>query len=401
MIERGYTPPIELARVRNIALIAGVVFFVLLLLGLFSNRDQFFRSYLVGFIFWMGITTGSLALLCLQHMTGGAWGLVIRRVLEASTRVLPLMLILFLPVSFGLKYIYSWTDPNVMNSNPALQEKAAHYLKPSLFILRAAIYFGIWMIFAWFLNRWSLEQDRAPEERWRKRMQMLSGPGLVLFVLTTTFAAIDWAMSLDPTWSSTIFGFIFVAAWAMSALAFTILMCAWLAQREPMNRVLQPSHFHDLGNLLLTLVMLWTYFTFSQYLIIWSGNLPEETSWYVARKHGGWGAVALAIAILQFAFPFLMLLSRALKKSAQKLAMLAGLILVMRVVDVIWLVEPTFSPRDFGLSWMDIVAPLAIGGLWLGVFTWQLQQRPLMPLNDPQLESALEPVRIEKKAEVA
>jgi amino acid permease len=199
-------------------------------------------------------------------------------------------------------------------------------------------------------------------------------------------------MSLDPAWYSTIFGLIFVAAWSLSALAFTILVMSWLKAREPMNEVVQPRHFHDWGNLTLALVMLWTYFAFSQYLIIWSGNLPEETTWFVARKHGGWGAIALIIVILQFAFPFMMLLSRTMKKSAQKLALLAILILAMRIVDVIWLIEPTFSHGDFVFNWMDYVAPMAIGGLWMATFAWQLQKHPLLPINDPQLEQALVPV---------
>src|SRR5436853_7669938 len=184
-------------------------------------------------------------------------------------------------------------------------------------------------------------------------------------------------MSLDPALSSTIFGLIFVAAWTLSALAFTILAMSWLSQREPMNGVVQQSHFQDLGNLTLTLVMLWTYFAFSQYLIIWSGNLPEETVWYVARKQGGWGVIALSIAILQFGFPFLLLLSRATKKSARKLAMLAVLILVMRAVDVMWLIEPTYNPGRFHLSWMDVVAPIAIAGLRAASFAGAVETRSL------------------------
>src|SRR2546425_3913119 len=389
MIERDYSPPIELARVRNGALVVGALLLALLLPGLFINRDQFFHAYLVGFIFWTGITVGSLALLMLQHLTGGAWGLVIRRVLEASTRTLPLMLLLFVPVAIGLRHIYAWTDPAVMGATPALQKKAASFLHPSFFIVRSLVYFAIWSLLAIVLNWLSLYQDRIADRRFGKQMQMVSGPGLILFVLTTTFAAIDWVMSLDPAWYSTIFGLIFVAAWTLSALAFTILVMSWLSAREPMNTVVQPRHFHDWGNLTLALVMLWTYFAFSQYLIIWSGNLPEETTWFVARKHGGWGVIALAIVILQFAFPFMMLLSRTMKKSAQKLALLAALILVMRIVDVVWLIEPTYSRGDFVFNWMDYVAPIAIGGLWLGTFTWQLQKRPLLPINDPQLEQAL------------
>jgi len=385
---RGYTPPADIGRVRNLALGVGGVLTLLLLGGALFDRGHFFHGYLVGFIFWTGVTVGSLALLMLQHLTGGAWGLLIRRVLEASTRTLPLMLLLFIPIAIGLKHIYPWTDAAVMNSTPALQKKIS-FLSPSFFILRAFVYFAIWSALAIGLNWLSLQQDRAASQQVRKRMQMISGPGLVLTIICITFAAIDWVMSLDPAWYSTIYGLIFVAAWALSALAFTILIMNWLAAREPMSAVVQPRHSHDWGNLTLTLVMLWTYFAFSQYLLIWSGNLPEETTWYVARKHGGWGAIALAVVIFQFAFPFLMLLSRATKKNAQRLAMLAALILVMRVIDVIWLIEPTYSRGDFVFNWMDYAAPIAIGGLWLGTFAWQLQKRPLLPINDPQLEQAV------------
>ena len=385
---RGYTPPADITRTRNVAFAVGLLFTLALILGAVLSPGYFFHGYLVGFVFWTGITVGSLALLMLQHLTGGAWGLVIRRVLEASTRTFPLLLLLFIPVAIGLKHIYPWTDAAVMNSTPALQKKTS-FLNPSFFILRAFVYFAIWSALAMALNWLSLQQDRAASREVRKRMQMISGPGLVVTIICITFAAIDWVMSLDPSWYSTIYGLIFVASWALSALAFTILIMNWLSAREPMNTVVQPRHSHDWGNLTLTLVMLWTYFAFSQYLLIWSGNLPEETTWYVARKQGGWGAIALAVVIFQFAFPFLMLLSRATKKNAQRLAMLAALILVMRIIDVIWLIEPTYSRGDFVFNWMDYVAPIAIGGLWLGTFAWQLQKRPLLPINDPQLEQAV------------
>lgn len=389
MIQTGYTPPRDLKRVSILALAVGALSFALLIFGLLVDRTQFFHSYLVGFIFWIGITIGAMALLMLQHLTGGAWGLIIRRVLEATTRTLPLMLILFIPVLVGLNQIYPWTNRAEMDQVPALREKAAHYLNPAFFMTRAALYFAIWSLMALLLNWFSLQHDRTADRRWSKRLQMISGPGLGLLILTITFASIDWVMSLDPAWSSTIYGLIFVASWSLSGLAFGILVMSWLAQREPMNAVVRPRHFNDWGNLLMTLVMLWTYFAFSQYLIIWSGNLPEETVWFVARKHGGWGVIALAIVILQFFFPFLTLLSRAAKRSPQKLALLAGLILAMRVVDVIWLIEPSFNRERFHLSWMDLVAPIAIGGLWIGTFAWQLQKRSLIPINDPQLEQAL------------
>ena len=388
-MQTGYTPPRELKRVSTLALAVGALFFALFVFGLLVDRTQFFHAYLVGFIFWIGITLGSMALLMLQHLTGGAWGLIIRRVLEAATRTLPLMLILFIPILLRLNLIYSWTNRAEMDKVPALREKAAHYLNPTFFTARAALYFAIWLLMMWLLNAWSLKHDRTADRRFSKRLQMMSGPGLGLLIITITFASIDWVMSLDPAWSSTIFGLIFVASWTLSGLAFGILVMSWLAKREPMNVVVRTSHFHDWGNLMMALVMLWMYFAFSQYLIIWSANLPEETTWYVARKHDGWGIIALGIVILQFAFPFLTLLSRSAKKSPQKLGMLALLILITHVVDVIWLIEPTFNPEHFHMSWMDIVAPIAMGGVWIATFAWQLQKRSLIPSNDPQLEQAL------------
>ena len=389
MIQSGYTPPPEITRVRTLALAVGFLFFALFIFGRLVDRTQFFHAYLVGFIFWIGITIGSLALLMLQHLTGGAWGLIIRRVLEAATRTLPLMLILYIPILVGLNQIYPWTNRAAMDQVQALREKTAHYLNPAFFMTRAALYFAIWSLMALALNWLSLQQDRTADRKIGRWPQIISGPGLGLLILTITFASIDWVMSLDPAWSSTIYGLIFVASWSLSALAFGILVMSWLSKREPMNTVVRTSHFHDWGNLLLTLVMLWTYFAFSQYLIIWSANLPEETTWYVARKHGGWGVIALSIVILQFAFPFLTLLSRAAKTSPQKLALLAVLILAMRIVDVIWLVEPSFNREHFHLSWMDLAAPIAMGGLWIATFAWQLQKRQLVPINDPQLEQAL------------
>jgi hypothetical protein len=326
----------------------------------------------------------------LQHLSGGAWGLVIRRVLEASTRTLPLMIILFVPILLGLKQIYPWTNPELMQDE-VLQQKAS-YLNSGFFMIRAAIYFAFWALLMWLLNRLSQQQDRAPESRIRKNLQVISGPGLGLLIISITFASVDWVMSLEPKWYSTIYGFLFVASWALSALAFSIIVMSWLSKRPPLQAVVQPRHFHDWGNLLLALVMLWTYFAFSQYLIIWSGNLPEETTWYVARTHGGWGIIAVAMVVLQFAFPFMTLLSRAAKKSSERLAQLAVLILIMRVVDVIWLIEPAFDQHHFHLSWMDIVAPIAMGGLWIGMFAWQLQKRSLIAINDPQVEQALETV---------
>jgi hypothetical protein len=384
-----YNAPPSVSRVQRNALVVGALFTLLLLVGLVLDRDQFFHSYLFAFSFWAGISIGSLALLMLQHLTGGGWGLVIRRVLEAATRTLPLILVLFVPIVLGAHRIYKWTDAHEVAEHPVLTEKSK-YLNLPFFTVRAAIYFAIWLALAYFLNRWSLLQDRTADRKYTKNMRVLSGPGMVLFVFTVSFASIDWFMSLDWKWSSTIYGFIFVAAWGLSSLAFTIAVMAALAKHEPMNNIVAQLHFHDLGKLLLAFVMLWSYFAFSQFLIIWSGNLPEEISWYLPRIHGAWGAIALAVVLLHFAFPFLFLLSRSLKRNAGKLVIVAVLILVMRLIDLFWMIAPNFPPEHFHINWMDLVAPIAMGGLWLGVFARALAQRALIPINDPLYETVLE-----------
>jgi hypothetical protein len=390
MMQVSYNAPPELKRLQQRVLPVGVVLFAILVIGFLSNRGQFFRSYLFAFSFWSGISIGSLALLMLQHLTGGGWGFVIRRVLEAATRTLPLMLLLFLPIIAGAHWLYPWTHAEEIAKSPALVEKTRLYLNLQFFVVRAAIYFAIWLLLAFFLNRWSLLQDETADPQFTKRMRVLSGPGMVLFVFTVTFASIDWFMSLDPEWSSTIYGFIYVASWSLSALAFVIAALAVLTKYEPLKTVVAPVHFHDLGKLLLALVMLWAYFAFSQFLIIWSGNLPEEIRWYLPRTRGAWGAIALAVVVLHFAFPFLFLLSRSLKRNPHMLALVAGLILVMRLLDLLWMITPNFTGEHFHISWMDIVAPLAMGGLWLGVFGWQLNKRALVPINDPQFETVLQ-----------
>ncbi len=390
MINTAYTAPAELARFQRLTLIVGIIGMLALGAGAFLDPPQFWHAYLIGYLFWTGIAIGSLALLALQHLTGGGWGFVIRRILEASTRTLPLMLLLFVPILLGAHSLYSWTHVEELEAHPAVKEKARLYLNLPFFGFRALAVFVIWLLLAFFLNRWSRQQDLIGDRQLAKKMRVLSGPAMVLFVFTVTIVAIDWVMSLDPEWSSTIFGLMFVAAWSLSALAFSIACLAYLSKREPMAPVVASLHFHDLGKLMLALVMLWAYFSYSQFLIIWSGNLPEEIRWYLPRTRGTWGLIALVVIVLHFALPFLFLLSRRLKRDPHKLVMVAALILVMRYVDLLWVVEPNFSGAAFHLSWMNVAAPMGFGGIWLAAFSWQLRSRPLIPFNDPQLPSVLE-----------
>jgi hypothetical protein len=381
----SFNPP-QTGTLRQRALIVGGVLLVVLVAMLFVDRRQFFPAYLIGWTFWTGISVGSLALLMLQHMTGGGWGFVIRRILEAATRLLPIMALLFIPIMIGAHSLYPWTDHEVLAHDRVVAFKEP-YLNLRFFTIRAAVYFGIWIALAYFLNRWSLEQDRTADNRYTKNMRVLSGPGMVILIFSITFASVDWYMSLEPEWFSTIYGFIFVASWALSALAFVTAILAFLTREEPLRHVVKPLHFHDLGKLLLALVMLWAYFAFSQYLIIWSGNLPEEIGYYLERTHGFWGALIILIGLLHFAAPFLFLLSRELKRNPHKLVLVALLIIVMRMVDLLWMLVPAFKTHNW--IWLAVIALFGFGGLWLGLFAWQLSKRALVPINDPQFDSVL------------
>jgi hypothetical protein len=365
------------------ALIVGAGGLLLCLLGVYLDTVQFLRSYLVAYLFWLSIPLGCLAILMLHHLVGGAWGAVIRRVLEAATRTLPLLLVLFVPLLLGVRELYSWANPEVVAKDVALQHKSA-YLNIRFFLLRVVGYFAVWLVLMYFMNRWSRRQEEASdwttEQRLRRRLKLLSGPGLALYGLTVTFAAVDWMMSLEPLWYSTIYGMRFAVTQLLAGLAFTIVVMRWLADRQPLADVAIPDYFQDLGNFLLTFVMAWIYIAFSQYLIIWSGNLPEEVLWYLRRSAGGWGWMALFLLLFHFIVPFILLLSRPLKRRASLLAALAAGLLFVHLVELFWLVMPAFYPMGLHVHWLDVIIPVGMGGIWLAVFLWQLQRRSLLPL---------------------
>jgi hypothetical protein len=358
------------------------------------GKPAFFQSYLIAFMLWMGITMGSLALLMVQYLSGGAWGLVGRRVFEASTRNLPLMALLFLPIAFNLQTLYPWSHAETLTDpalRTAIEEKAA-YLNPQFFFIRAALYFAIWMGLAFLLNRWSKEQDTsAPRLPGPKdgRMRMLAGPGLVLYMLTLTFMSVDWMMSLDPRFTSTIFGILTLGGQGLSTLAFTILILAALSKAKPVSDVAEPDHFHDFGKLMLAFTMLWAYFNVSQLIIIWSANLPEEIPWYIDRLQGPWAPIAVLVLVGHFALPFAVLLSRDLKRKASLLSKVAIWVLGMRVIDLIWTIGPVFRRDGATVSWLDAAAVIGMGGIWLIVFTWNLGGRALVPAHDPYFKEAM------------
>ena len=385
------------------ALAVGVLFGALALgLAIFPDtRAQFFHSYLIGFMFWLGISLGSMAFLMIQHLTGGMWGMVIRRPLEAAMRVLPLMGLLVIPIFFGMKSLYVWANPEEVAKDHHLIDITGTYLKvggsPHFlfldgFIGRAIFYFIVWFLLAWTLSRWSAEQDAPPVQNLSPRFRKVSAPGLILYAFTISFACIDWVMSLDPHWVSTIFGFIIIVGECLSAMCLMVILETVLSREEPVASLLKPKEVHDHGKLMLAFIMLHAYFSFSQWLIIWAGNLPMEIRFYLRRLNHGWGYVGLFLVLFHFAIPFAMLLSRRLKRNPYRLVKIAGWLLFARVVDLFWYIEPTWH-ESFTWNWgylLDIVVPIAIGGLWLAYFFHNLRQRPLLPEYDMHAQEFLD-----------
>lgn len=395
MNQENLNAPAEVSRWQSIALGVGAIATIACLIGGAFDKEQALRSWLLGFIFWGGISIGMLGILHLQYLTGGAWGVIVRRIAEAGSRTIWFTALLFLPIIAGITIIYPWVNA----VGDKIVEHRYIYLNPTSFGLRAIIYFAIWFVMAYLLNKWSGQQDKAetPEEaaKFLGYATAFSGPSMVIFALVVTFASIDWVMTLDKHWFSTIWGMLYLVGWGLSAFAFIIALMASLIDREPFSRILGKKHFHDIGKLMLALVMIWTYFNLSQYLIIYSGNIPEETPWYLARIKGGWQYVGLLLILFHFAFPFLLLLSRDVKRNNKWLSRIAIFILVMRVIDMYFHIGPQpysnggHGYNDFHPNWMDFVAPVAVGGLWLWYFFGELKKRPLLPPNDPFVENAI------------
>ena len=383
--------PPAIASLQTKALGIGLVGVAASIAGYIADPVAFTGSYLLAFVYWISIPLGSLAFLMIHHLSGGGWGMPARRIFEAAARTLPFMAILGLPVLLGMHHIYSWTDAAKVAADPILQMKAP-YLNIPFFLARYVFYFLIWTGLSYTLSGWSRTQDTSYEPGSERKFRLLSGPGILIHAIISTFAAVDWMMSLDPHWFSTIFGLLFLSQQGLASLGFLLLVMARLSKTAPLSRHVKPENIHDYGKLLLAFVMIWAYFSFSQFLIIWSANLPEEVPWYLHRLHGGWQAVALGLIVFHFALPFLLLLSRDLKTHARRLAIVAALILAARFLDLLWLIAPNFPEGQHGVhvSWMDFAAPVAIGGLWMAGFVWQLKQRPLLPLHDPLLAEVLE-----------
>jgi hypothetical protein len=375
----------KLDRLRRAALIAGITGLASCGLGAALNSRQFFISYLVGYTFWLGLSLGCMGVTMMHHLTGGRWGFVTRRFLEAGFMTLPLMALLFVPLLFGLHTLYPWTQPGLWGPSHALQLKAI-YLNTHGFCIRATIYLAIWLVMAFYLRRWSLAQEDTDDTAPTVRLRALSGPGIVIYPVIATFAFVDWVMTIEPKWYSTMFPVIILIGQVLSAFAFTTLLLAWFRDDPPFQGIVNRTHLHDLGNLLLAFVVFWTYVSFGQLLIIYSSNLPQEIDWYLHRIAGGWRVVIGVLTLFHFFVPFFLLLFRVMKQRVARLALIAGLVFAVHMVEVYWTIEPTFFPQGLHVHWLDFAALIGLGGIWLALFAWNLRRHPLLVRNDPRLQ---------------
>ncbi len=441
--ERMDTPQ-AVTKIRTLGLVALGVGAVGLVIAFLGDAEQGWRAYFLGNVYWVGMSLGCLGLLMIQHLTGGDWGVVMRRPLEAGAMTLGLMLVLFAPVIFShdaLHALFPWThleavgeahgdeepveapeevvEVAALDATAAAAQAGTHdgghgkaaagvegyvaenrdflehkrpYLNVGFFQRQYHLYFAIWLLLAVVLWRWSSKQDDHPDPKLVKRMQAVSAPGLILLALAASFASYDWLMSIYPTWYSTMYGVWFLGTFGIGGLALLILLGLFFGRREPLAHVLQPRHFHDWGKLLFAFVVLWAYFSISQFLIIWSGNLPDEIAWFLPRFEGGWLVVTTLLFLFHFGLPFVLLLSRDLKRNAKTLAGVASFLLAMRWLDLHWQVAPSIQSIWGGQAvtwWASLAATLAVGGLWLVLFVWLLQRRSILPVGDPYLEEAM------------
>lgn len=348
--------------------------------GLAWRNEQFLYCYLVSYLFWLGVAGGSLGLLCIHHLVAGRWGFMIQRPMEAAARTMPFMAILFLPIAFGLGDLYrGWMHPT-----GKLVEEVAHkaaFLNPNAFLIRAAVYFLAWSLIAILLGRWSRKVDATGDQTIVERMRTLSAPGLVVYGITASLASIDWIMSLEPDWWSTMNGPLFMVGQGLTTFTFMAILLHRISHQKPISGTVTHQQFHDIGNLIFAFTILWAYMNLGQFIIIWSGNVPEEDVFFLDRQTGGWPGVAWILALFHFAIPFFLLLNKPVKRHSRFLAEVAGLIIVMRFIDIYWLVTPTFH-EAVSYHWLVFVMPFAVGGLWLTVFLQMLKRHPLLPERD-------------------
>jgi hypothetical protein len=376
----------------------GLVALIVCVIGGFFSPTQFFRAYLSAYLFFLGLGLGSMVILMIWRLTGGAWGFLSRRVLEAAMRTLPLLAVLFVPIACGVGFLYLWAQPAAVAASGKMRHQQV-YLNVPFFWGRAAVFFACWLTIAYLLNAWSDREERTGDPDLRYRISQLSGIGLVVYGITLHFASIDWVMSLQPVFHSTIFGPLLAMGQLLPAQAFAVLLLSRLVTRPPLDAVVSAKVMNDLGNLLLSFLVLWAYMVWFQFMLIWIANLPVDVIWYLPRSEGGWQWLAYVILVFNFAIPFFLLLVRRVKQAPQVIGAIAGTILVMQLAYDYYLVEPPFEGTTIADHWMDFLTPFALGGLWLAYFLWQFSRRPLVAENDHNEAQAIHLRRLDEEDE--
>jgi hypothetical protein len=361
--------------------------------AILGQTQAFFRAYLMSYTVWLGLGLGSMGIVFIQFLTGGAWGLATRRIFEAAaTSVVP-MAVLFLPLLLGLPELYAWARPSDVAADAVLEHKAI-YLNVPFFVVRSLVYVVVWAFFAWQLRRRSAAQDQSTDPYANLiGLQKFSIVGSIVVGVTVSFAGIDWLMSLDADWYSTMYPPLVGMSMLLASFAFGIIVLVRLAPRTEIGAVTTPRLLNDLGSLLLAFLMLWAYMAFFQYMLIWAGNLSDEIPFYLRRIDGGWLPVAAFLAVAGFCVPFFLLLFRSLKRNPRPLAWIAGLVLVMHLVDVYWHVEPPFTPDGPVPGVMDVLTLIGLGGICWSVFVWQLGRLPVLAPNDVRTARTVEAAR--------
>jgi hypothetical protein len=368
-------------------MVAGVGL-ILSVLGWVLDADRFYHAYLTAFVFWTSIGLGGLFFTMLHHLVGARWSVVIRRISECIMMVLPYMAALFIPALVGMHTLYHWSHPEAVMHDPLLLAKSG-YLNPTFFTIRTVFFFGIWSLLAIKLHGLSLKQDKGDTQAIGDAMRKTSAWGMLLFAVTVTYAGYDWLMSLNPHWFSTIFGVYFFAGGLLSVIAFMTLIALALRRKGILTETITVEHYHDLGKLLFAFTVFWTYIGFSQYFLIWYGNVPEETVWYLARWEGSWKFVSMVILFGHFVLPFIALLFRFTKRTPTSLWIIASWILLMHWVDMYWLVYPTLLEKGASITWIEPATMLFVGGLFLWAFWGRFARNPLVPVNDPKLAGSI------------
>ncbi len=370
-------------------LIAGIVGVLLSLLGYILNPAQFFHSYLVAYIFWLSVALGALFFVMLHHLVAAKWSIVLRRLVEVLAQGFPLMAVLFIPIILGLPYLYEWNHKEIVAADAVLQGKEL-YLNVPFFIIRAAIYFAVWIFLSRRLYKISLQQDDGFKPEQVRKFRVISATGIIVYAFTLSFAAFDWLMSLDARWYSTVFGVYIYSGSVVGILGVVIIACLYLRRKNVLSDVITVEHYHDLGKLLFTFIIFWAYIAFSQYMLIWYANVPEETIWFRNRWTESWKTVSLLIVFGHFAVPFFILMTRSAKRNFGFLAVLAGWMLFMHWVDIYWLVLPGLHKGGAVVSWIDPITMLAVSGLFLWNFWRMFVTKPIVPIGDPHLKESIE-----------